>query len=64
MATVVSLASTVTAAKGQIWSDLGGEVVILKLDNAMYYSLDPVGTRIWELIQEPRSVSEIRDTLL
>jgi hypothetical protein len=28
------------------------------------YGLDPVGARIWKLIQTPRTVREVRDTLL
>jgi Coenzyme PQQ synthesis protein D (PqqD) len=38
---------------------LADEAVILNLQNGMYYGLDPVGTRIWSLIQEPRTVHEV-----
>src|SRR5690606_6247031 len=34
-------------------SPLGGEVVLLEPEEGRYYCLDPVGTRIWELIQTP-----------
>src|SRR2546430_12237463 len=34
------------------------------LFRSVYYSLDAVGSRIWALVQSPRSVREIRDTLL
>jgi len=30
----------------------------------VYQGLDPVGARIWKLIQTPRTVREVRDTLL
>ncbi len=56
--------STVVASSGQVASDLGGEVAILGLKSDKYYGLDAVGARIWELIQRPRLVSEIRDTLV
>jgi hypothetical protein len=61
---VVSGGSTVVAAKDQVSSDLGGEVAILDLKAGVYYGLDAVGARIWSLIQEPRTVIEIRDILL
>ncbi len=64
MSSTVSERSTVVASKGQVSSDLGGEVAILDLDAGMYYGLDEVGARIWELIQEPRMVGDIRDTLV
>ena len=31
---------------------IGEETVILNLDTESYYGLDPVGTRLWELISE------------
>ena len=58
---MVSPDSTVVAAKDQVSSDLGGEVAILDLKAGVYYGLDAVGARIWSLIQEPRTVYEIRD---
>jgi Coenzyme PQQ synthesis protein D (PqqD) len=61
---VVSGDSTVVAAKDQVSSDLGGEVAILDLKAGVYYGLDAVGARIWSLIEEPRTVKEIRDILL
>jgi hypothetical protein len=30
------------------------------LKNGVYYSLDSVGARIWQLIQQPRKVNEVR----
>ena len=56
--------STVVMAKEQLWCDLAGEVAILNLRNGVYYGLDPVGARIWNLIQTPRTVNEVRDTLV
>ena len=38
---------------------LGGEFVILNLVDENYYGVDKAGARIWELIQEPRTLGEI-----
>ena len=52
-------------SKDQVSSDLGGgEVAILNLKRGTYYGLDAVGARIWDLIQEPRTIGEIRDALV
>jgi hypothetical protein len=56
--------STYTLAKDQVSSDLQGEVVILNFQSGMYYGLDPVGARIWHLLQVPRTANEILETLL
>lgn len=62
--TQVSKNATVVAAKDQVSTNLEGEVVILHLKNGVYYGLNPLGGRIWDLLQEPRTVSEIRDIIL
>lgn len=64
MERTISEQSTVVAVKGQVSSDLGGEVAILNLDAGMYYGLNDVGARVWEMIQEPKPVSEIHATIL
>ncbi len=64
MKRTLSWSSRVVAAKDQVSSDLGGEIAILHLEAGTYYGLDVVGARIWSLIQEPRTVKEIRDVLV
>jgi hypothetical protein len=61
---MVSSSSIVVASRDQVSSDLAGEAVILNLASGMYYGLDEVGAQVWSLIQEPRSVDAIRDTIL
>jgi hypothetical protein len=56
--------SIVVVAKEQVSCPLGEESAILNLKNSVYYGLDSVGARVWTLLQQPRSVSELRDTLL
>lgn len=60
----VSLQSIIVASKSQVSCDLAGEGVILDVKSGMYYSLNAVGTQIWQLIQVPRVVSAVRDALL
>jgi len=57
------MASIVVATKDQVSSDLGGETVLLSMQSAMYYGLDEVGTRIWELLGQPIRVSDICDAI-
>jgi len=56
--------STVVAVPNQISSSLGEEAVILELTQGVYYGLNAVGARIWELLKEPRTAGEIRDVIL
>ena len=59
-----AISSLVVAARDQVSCDVGGEAAILQLASGVYYGLDAVGSRIWALLQQPRTVREIRDTLL
>ena len=53
----------IVATKQQVSCDLGEEAAILNMKNSVYYGLDPVGARIWQLLQQPRSIAEIRDVI-
>ncbi len=64
MTTKITLDSVVVASGDQVSCDLGGEAAILHLKAGIYYGLDPLGTRIWNLIREPQPVKRIQDTLL
>jgi hypothetical protein len=43
---------------------MGGEMVVLDLKSGCYYGLDAVGARVWALIEQPASLSVIRDTIM
>jgi hypothetical protein len=60
----VSVDSTVVASDGQVSSDFGEEVAILDFKAGVYYGLDDVGARVWQLVQEPKKVRDIRNALL
>ena len=64
MKNTITRRSLILIAKEQLSCDLGGEVAILNLRNGEYYGLDPIGARIWNLIQKPSTVNEIRDVIL
>lgn len=44
--------------------DMDGESVMMSIERGKYYGMDPVGSRIWELLDSPRSVSSLCDVLV
>jgi hypothetical protein len=56
--------SRIAASSNQVSCDLAGEVAILNLGNGIYYGLDPVGARVWTLVQEPVTFAQVRDAML
>jgi len=59
----VSDSATIVVSKEQVSSHLGDEAAILSLKNGVYYGLNPVGARVWNLIQEPRTFAELHSVL-
>jgi hypothetical protein len=43
---------------------VGDETVILDLTSGMYFGLDPVGARIWQLLSEGHQVDAVVTSLL
>ena len=56
--------SIVSVAKEQISSDLGEEAIILNLKSGTYHGLNEVAVQIWNIIQQPKSVKEVRTRIL
>ena len=61
---MISVNSIVLPAKDQSSSKLEGEIIILNLKSGVYYSLKAVGSLIWNLIKQQRTVNQIRDAIL
>jgi coenzyme PQQ synthesis protein D (PqqD) len=60
----VVLDSTVSPSDDAVFRELEGESVLLNLETGMYYGLDPVGTRAWQLAEAGRSLRAVRDALV
>ena len=45
-------------------TELNGEIVMMDLEKGRYFSLNGVGSRIWEIIEEPIGINKIVDCLL
>ncbi len=56
--------SVISTTDKAVHCDLEDEVVILGLEDGVYYGLNPVGAFIWNLIQEPHTFAQIREAIL
>lgn len=45
-------------------TDIDGEKVMMNLEEGQYFSLNTVGSRIWDIISEKKSINDIVATLL
>ena len=62
--TKISAESIVQQIEDIVASDIDDEKVMMSVEKGRYYGLDPVGSRVWELIEKPIRVSELIDKLL
>lgn len=46
-----------------VFRELQGEAVILNLESSMYFGLDPVGTRIWQLLETHHSLRTVWEAM-
>ena len=60
----VTLNSTVVRQQGPTTLELEGELLMVDLQSGGYYGLGATGKRIWELLQPPRTLKEVRDALV
>ncbi len=60
----VTLASTARISDDVVFRELEGEAVLLNLQSGTYFGLDPVGTRIWQLIEQHGALGAVRDAML
>ena len=44
-------------------SKIDDEIVMMSIDHGKYYGLDSIGSRIWELLDQTRTLTEIIEIL-
>jgi len=60
----ISLNSRVQIQDDILFQELQGEAVLLNLKTGVYLGLNPVGTRIWQLLQEDGALSRVMEIML
>ena len=53
------MTTLVTQGDKQIATELDNMVVMMSVEQGKYYGLDSVGSRIWNLLEQPRRVMEV-----
>jgi hypothetical protein len=64
MNNAIDLNSVIKRADDLVSCDLDGETALMSVENGKYYGLDPIGSRIWVLLEEARPVADLCGLLL
>ena len=59
----ISLDCSVEISDDAIFREMDGEAVILNLESGTYFGLDPVGTRVWQLMEEHGRLRTVFDLM-
>ena len=55
--------TTIVRSPDQVSGDLDGKIVLLSIENGEYYNMNEVGSRIWELLENPMTVAALIEQL-
>ena len=61
--TAVAPTSRVLRNEAIVFTDLDDTIVMMDVDEGQYYELDPIGARIWALLETDQSVMDLCNTL-
>ncbi len=59
----VTLDTILTRSSEVLFQEVGGEAVLLDLASEQYFGLNPVGTRIWDLLDGQTPLGAIQNVL-
>lgn len=62
--TALTLQSVVGQSPDLVATTIEEQTALMSITNGAYYGMDKIGSRVWELIVQPRAVSAVVDQLL
>ncbi len=60
---LLELSQTITRHSDMLSAEIGGEAIMMSIEKGAYFGLNPVATRIWDLIEQPKSVAALIQTI-
>ncbi len=55
----LELSQTITRHPDMLSAEIGGEAIMMSIEKGAYFGLNPVATRIWDLIEQPKTMAEL-----
>jgi hypothetical protein len=64
MAVAPTLQSRIKVTEDVLYQELQGQAVLLNLKTGVYFGLDPVGTRVWQLLEQHSLLAKILEVIV
>ncbi|MBX9945272.1 MAG: PqqD family protein [Reyranella sp.] len=61
---MLELSTVFRRSTQQVSCNLSDEVAVLHVERGLYFGMQGVGARIWEALEQPRSVADICDDIV
>lgn len=58
-----AIPASVEIGDSVIFQNVQDELVVLNMDTQEYFSLDPVGAKMWQLLMDRHNIDEVADEL-
>jgi hypothetical protein len=59
----LELSQTITRHPDMLSAEIGGEAIMMSIEKGAYFGLNPVATRIWDLLEQPKSIAALIQTI-
>ena len=59
----LEITTNITRHPDMLSAEIGGEAVMMSIENGAYFGLNPIATRIWDLIEQPKTIAELIQTI-
>ncbi|HXC56378.1 MAG TPA: PqqD family protein [Rhizomicrobium sp.] len=64
MADSAAAPATFAQSSAVVGAEIAGETILMNMDTAVYLEIDPVGARIWALLEQPRTFKALVEALM
>ena len=55
----LDITASITRHPDMLSAEIGGEAVMMSIEKGAYFGLNPIATRIWDLIEQPQTIAEL-----
>jgi hypothetical protein len=60
----ITKSSIISRSKEIVFNKLDDEIMMMSIKNSEYYGLDNIASRVWEILANPSTLSQIVKTLM
>jgi len=64
MNTEIGLETKIVGNTSVVFNEMDGEIIMMSIDKGEFYGINSLGSRIWQMLETPKAVSEVCDALL